>query len=381
MNKPLYILTTLIIISLLFFSSYTILSHSNLNSPKIPILNNHNHNYTEIVNSTGQYYIVGNQTYYYPFIHQNTTIQNMYKQKYSQIVSNIHYYSYTNQYGKLDEFAYFNTSLYGFQGNANYFACELDFGTTLNNYQNYQFQIYSFFGVTTNTTIQIVQNGTGTAFASNTQWYIYWSGISFNSNLAFSPRTSANTIPSQSALSFTPASYGLTIINQSSGSTKNDLNTYSFDVSYTPNVSNYPIVFGSSKVFNVSVNNENVYNTKNTTVELPNGSYIVKYTINGTEYTTYVVVDGSGEFVNLNTLGYGISVTTEAYIFIIMLFAYILLFSRYATPSLAVIGTLGLYWLYAGYKLGIEFFTLNTFVLIAFLISMFIGYKFYSGDI
>ena len=64
-----------------------------------------------------------------------------------------------------------------------------------------------------------------------------------------------------------------------------------------------------------------------------------------------------------------------------MLFAYILLFSRYATPSLAVIGTLGLYWLYAGYKLGIEFFTLNTFVLIAFMISMFIGYKFYSGDI
>ena len=375
MNKPLYILLTMIIISLLFFSSYTILSHSSLNSSKIPNIKNNN-NYSEFINSTGQYYTVGNHTYYYPFIYQNTTIQDMYKQKYSKIIDNLKYYSIGN-----NVYATFNISLYGFQGNSNYFACELDFGTTLNNYQNYQFQIYSFFGVTTNTTIQITQNGIGTAFASNTQWYIYWSGISFNSNLAFSPGTSANTIPSQSALTFTPASYGITIYNQTSGSIKNDLNTYSFEVSYTPNISNYPIVFGSSKVFNISVNNENVYNTKNTTVELPNGSYIVKYTINGTEYTTYVVVDGSGEFVNLNTLGYGISVTTEAYIFIIMLFAYILLFSRYATPSLAVIGTLGLYWLYAGYKLGIEFFTLNTFVLIAFMISMFIGYKFYSGDI
>ena len=219
----------------------------------------------------------------------------MYKQKYSQIVSNIHYYSYTNQYGKLDEFAYFNTSLYGFQGNANYFACELDFGTTLNNYQNYQFQIYSFFGVTTNTTIQIVQNGTGTAFASNTQWYIYWSGISFNSNLAFSPGTSANTIPSQSELTFNPASYGLTIYNQTSGSIPKDLNTYSFDVSYTPNV---PITAkdGVAYLENNNIYANNIIIKIYASVELPNGSYIVKYTINGTEYTTYVVVDGSGEF-------------------------------------------------------------------------------------
>lgn len=366
--RPAFVLISTIIIVLLFASSFIIISHTNYNT-NLPLNPDHKP-INELATKNGTYIYLNNKTYYIPN-NYNGNSNNI-----SLINNSIHTYSITpDVYYTTDStgtlLAHFNVSLVGFSGNSNYYTCEMDISTVINNYST-NYDVYCYIGQTVHIT------AVASIFSSSTKWFIFWSGISFASNLSFSPGISAKSTPSDSPLNFLPSSLGFST-NQSGVNT--GTNTFYFDVQYTPNAHYYTQTFSSSSKFNLSIGNQNVENTNLTTIELQNGSYYYRYVINNTVYSSYLLVNGNNSKIILSTYAFGVPYNTESILFIIMTILYVMLFSRYASSSFALIGTIGLFWLYAGYIINIEYFTLNTFILIAFVISMFFGYKFYSGEI